>query len=40
MRSTLRVDIGPEGYDVVIDVQAHEDGVLLAQRSWDERLPR
>ncbi len=40
VRSTLRVDIGPAGYDAVIDVQAHEDGVLVAQRSWVEHVPR
>jgi uncharacterized protein len=40
VRSTLCADIGSEGYDVVIDVQAHEDGVLVAQRSWAEHIPR
>ena len=40
VRSTLRVDIGPDGYDVSIEAQAHQDGVLVAQRRWDEYVPR
>ena len=40
VRSTLRVDIGPDGYDVSIEAQAHEDGVLVAQRRWAEHVPR
>ena len=40
VRSTLRVDIGRDGYDVAIEAQAHEDGVLVAQRRWDEHVPR
>jgi len=40
VRSTLRVDIGRAGYDVVIDVQAYEGGVVVAQRGWAEHVPR
>ena len=29
-----------DGYDVSIEAQAHEDGVLVAQRRWDEYVPR
>ncbi len=40
VRSTLLVDIGRDGYDVSIEAQAHQDGVLVAQRRWDEYVPR
>ncbi|MGZ5403081.1 MAG: hypothetical protein ACXWDL_00395, partial [Nocardioides sp.] len=40
VRSTLGVDVGPDGYDVVIDLVAHEGGVQVAQRRWVERIPR
>ena len=40
VRSTMRVDIDADGYDLRIDLHAHEDGTLVAQRSWSEHVPR
>ena len=38
--STLRVDIGPDGYDVVIEADAFDDEEQVGHREWRERLPR
>jgi hypothetical protein len=40
VRSTMRVDVTAEAYDVVIDVDAHEGERLVSHRSWTEHLPR
>jgi predicted acyl esterase len=40
VRSTMRVDIDVDGYDLRIDLHAHEYGTLVAQRSWSEHVPR
>ena len=37
---TLRVDIGADGYDVVIDADAYDDGEHLGHREWREHVPR
>ncbi len=38
--STLRVDIGPDGYDVVIEADAYDDENQVGHREWREHLPR
>ena len=38
--SNLRVDIGPDGYDVVTDCDAFDDGELISHREWRETIPR
>jgi uncharacterized protein len=38
--STMRVDVGAEGYDVVIDADAYDAGERLSHRTWTEHLPR
>ena len=38
--STLRVDIGPDGYDVVIEADAFDDEDQVGHREWREHLPR
>ena len=38
--STLRVDIGPDGYDVVIEADAFDDDEQVGHREWREHLPR
>ncbi len=38
--STLRVDIGPDGYDVVIEADAFDDEEQVGHREWHEQLPR
>jgi predicted acyl esterase len=38
--STLRVDIGAEGYDVVIVADAFDDEDQVGHREWRERIPR
>jgi hypothetical protein len=38
--STLRVDIGPDGYDVVIEADAYDDEDQVGHREWREHLPR
>ena len=38
--STLRVDIGPDGYDVVIEADAFDDEEQVGHREWREHLPR
>lgn len=39
-RSTLDVRIGPEAYEVTIDLEAVEDGRKVGRRSWRRRIPR
>ena len=38
--SDLRVDIGADGYDVVIDADAYDGGELISHREWREPIPR
>ncbi len=38
--STLRVDIGPDGYDVVIEADAYDDEDQVGHREWRETIPR
>jgi hypothetical protein len=38
--STLRIDIGPEGYDVVIEADAYDDEEQVGHREWRETIPR
>ena len=38
--STLRVDIGPDGYDVVIEADAYDDEEQVGHREWREYVPR
>lgn len=38
--STMRVDVGADGYDVVIDTDAFDDGELVSHRTWTEHIPR
>jgi hypothetical protein len=38
--STLRVDIGPGGYDVVIEADAFDDEEQVGHREWRETIPR
>ena len=38
--STLRVDIGPDGYDVVIEADAYDDEDQVGHREWREHVPR
>jgi predicted acyl esterase len=38
--STLRVDIGAEGYDVVIDADAFDGAEQVGHREWRETVPR
>jgi uncharacterized protein len=40
VRSTLRIDVTADGYDVVIDALAYEGGTLVTSRSWVEHVPR
>ena len=40
MVSTLRVDIGPDGYHVVIEADAYDDEDHVGHREWREHLPR
>ena len=36
----MRVDVTAEGYDVVIDVDAFDDGDRISHRTWSEHIPR
>ncbi len=36
MVSTLRVDIGPDGYDVVIEADAFDGDEQIGHREWRE----
>jgi hypothetical protein len=38
--STLRVDIGPAGYDVVIEADAFDGDAQVGHREWREFMPR
>jgi predicted acyl esterase len=38
--STMRVDVTAEGYDVVIDLDAYDDGDRISHRTWSEHIPR
>jgi predicted acyl esterase len=38
--STMRVDVTAAGYDVAIDVDAHDGEDLVSHREWREHLPR
>jgi hypothetical protein len=38
--STLRIDIGPDGYDVVIVDDAFDGDKRFGHREWRERIPR
>ena len=38
--STLRIDIGADGYDVVIEADAFDDEELVGHREWREHVPR
>jgi predicted acyl esterase len=38
--STMRVDVGPEEYDVMIEAVGSEDGAEVRRRRWHQRLPR
>ena len=38
--STMRVDVGPDGYDVVITAAAVEGEQPVAHRVWTEHFPR
>ncbi|WP_051276650.1 CocE/NonD family hydrolase [Marmoricola sp. URHB0036] len=38
--STMRVDVTAAGYDVVIDLDAFDDGDRIAHRTWSEHIPR
>ena len=38
--STMRVDVGADGYDVTIDVTAYEGDERVSQREWTEHIPR
>ena len=38
--SDLRVDIGADGYDVVITCDAYDDGELISHREWRESVAR
>jgi hypothetical protein len=38
--STMRVDVTAEGYDVVIDLDAFDDGDRISHRTWSEHIPR
>ena len=40
MVSTLRVDIGADGYDVVIEADAYDDEEQVGHREWRETIPR
>jgi predicted acyl esterase len=40
VHSTMRVDVTAEGYDVVIDADAHDGGELISHRTWTEHIPR
>jgi len=38
--STLRVDIGPAGYEVTIEADAFEGAEQVGHREWRETMPR
>ena len=38
--SNLRLAVGAEGYDVVIDTDAYDNGELISHREWRESIPR
>lgn len=38
--STLRVDVGPDGYDVTIVTEASDGGEPFGRREWREHVPR
>jgi predicted acyl esterase len=38
--STMRVDVTADGYDVVIDAEAYDDGQQVSRRTWTEHVPR
>lgn len=40
VRSTMRVDVTDEGYDVVVDADAYDDGRHVSHRVWREHVPR
>ena len=40
MTSTMRVDVGADGYDVAIDSDAFEGDELVSHREWRETVPR
>jgi uncharacterized protein len=38
--STMRVDVGADGYEVAVDAEAYDGGELVSQRRWRELVPR
>ena len=40
LQSTMRVDVLPDGYDVVIDADAFDGDEHVSHREWTEHLPR
>jgi predicted acyl esterase len=38
--STMRVDVTTDGYDVVIEADAHDGGEHVSHREWREHVPR
>ncbi len=40
VRSTMRVDVTAEGYDVVVDADAFDGGDQVCHRTWTEHVPR
>ncbi|WP_426562551.1 CocE/NonD family hydrolase [Angustibacter sp. McL0619] len=38
--STMRVDVGADGYTVAIDTKAYDGDELVSSRSWSESIPR
>jgi hypothetical protein len=38
--STMRVDVGADGYDVRIEAVASEDGTIIGSRVWEEHIDR
>ena len=40
VRSEMEVDVSAAAYDVRIRTQAHQDGELVSDRSWEQTLPR
>jgi len=38
--SSMRIDVGAEGYDVAIDVTAYDGDAQVSHREWSEHVPR
>ncbi|HYO39245.1 MAG TPA: CocE/NonD family hydrolase [Nocardioidaceae bacterium] len=38
--STMRLEVGVDGYDLAIDVTAYEGEQVVSQREWSEHVPR